>query len=85
MDSQPPAMRHHLRDYLAGKMTLDDLKERLIDATWDREAVDTSPDQQLAYDVELVLAEASSGYLTPDELRSDLQALLDRASVVATA
>ena len=85
MDSQPPAMHHHLRDYFAGKMTLVNLKERLIDTTWDREAGDTSPDQQLAYDVELVLAEASSGYLTPDELRSDLQALLDRASLGAPA
>lgn len=85
MDSQPPAMHHHLRDYLAGRLPLDELKERLVDATWDREAVDPSHDQQLAYDIEPVLAEASSGRLTPDELRSDLQALLDRASVTAPA
>lgn len=85
MDSKPPPMHHQLRDYLVGMIPLDDPKERLIDTTWDREAVEPSPNQQLAYDVELVLAEASSGYLTPDELRSDLQALLDRASVAAPA
>ena len=84
MDAQPSAM-HHLKDYLAGRMSLEDLKERLVDATWDRQNEDDSPDRQLAYDIELVLAEASSGYLTPEELRSDLEALLERASVDAPA
>jgi hypothetical protein len=65
MDLQPPAMHHHLRDYLADRMSLDDLKERLIDATWDQPNEKDSPDQLRAYDIELVLAEASSGYLTP--------------------
>lgn len=54
-------MHHRLKDYLAGRISLDDLKERLIDATWDRPNEDDSPDPQLAYDIELVLAEASSG------------------------
>jgi hypothetical protein len=74
-------MHLHLRDYLAGKISLDDLKEWLIDATWDLSNTADSPDRQLAFAIELVLAEASSGYLTPDELHADLQALLDRAAL----
>ena len=81
MDAQPLAMRHHLKHYLAGRISLDDLKERLIDATWNANVAAPSADLQLAYDIELVLAEASSGYLTPDELRADLQELLDRAAL----
>jgi hypothetical protein len=74
-------MRHHLSRYLAGRISLVDLKERLIDATWDSEGAKSSEEMQLAYDIELVLAEASSGYLTPEELRADLQNLLDRAEL----
>lgn len=59
--SKANLMHHRLKDYLAGRISLDDLKERLIDATWDRPNEDDSPDPQLAYDIELVLAEASSG------------------------
>jgi hypothetical protein len=81
MDSQPLAMRHHLSSYLAGRISLDDLKERLVNATWDNEGAKSSEEMQLAYDIERVLAEASSGYLTPEELRAGLQNLLDRAEL----
>jgi hypothetical protein len=77
------AIRRHLIDYLAGTISLDQLKERLIDATWDSEDAAHWEALQLAYDVELVLAEESSGHLTPEELRADLQELVDRAALPA--
>ncbi|MBA3449832.1 MAG: hypothetical protein H0T18_01320 [Chloroflexia bacterium] len=83
MESRPVAIRRHLIDYLAGTISLDELKERVIDATWDVQDAAPSDELQLAYDVQLVLVEESSGFLTRDELRTDLQELVDRAALHA--
>jgi hypothetical protein len=40
---------------------------------------------QLAYDIELVLAESTSGYLTPDELHADLLEIGKRANLSTEA
>lgn len=81
MSSRSVAIRHHLIDYLAGTISLDDLKERVIDATWDAGDAARSEECQLAFDIELVLAEESSGYLTREELNGDLRELLNRAAL----
>ena len=85
MGSQPLAMRHHLMNYLAGTLSLDDLKERVIDATWDAGDAARSAECELALDVELALAEESSGYLTREELNADLRELLDRNALQTPA
>ncbi len=85
MDPLAKAIRHHLTRYLAGDLSLNELQDWLVNATWSMEATASSDAVQLAYSVELVLAEFSSGFLTPDELRSDLLEIAESADSTAEA
>lgn len=78
MDPLETAIRRHLERYLAGNLTLNELQDWLVRATWDMEATASPDAMNLAHDIELVLAELSSGFLTPDELRADLQEIAQR-------
>jgi hypothetical protein len=79
MDPLEKAIRRHLERYLAGNLTLNEFQDWFVHATWDMEAT-ASPEAILfARDVELVFAESTSGYLTPDELRADLLEIAQRA------
>lgn len=81
MGSLVVAIRRHLSAYLAGTVSLDELKDWMVDATWNIEEA-ASPDvRQLAYDIELALAEESSGFLTREELHTDLLELVDHAGL----
>jgi hypothetical protein len=55
------AIHHHLTDFLAGTMSLDELKDRMVAITWSFDDATSPEARQLAYDIELVLAEDSSG------------------------
>ncbi len=79
MDPLEKAIRHHLDRYLAGTQTLDELQDWLVNATWNVEKTASPAAAQLAYDVELVLAERSSGFLTAAELRADLLEIAGRS------
>lgn len=67
-------LREHLADLLAGEMTLGAFDEWFTEATWDDANV--SPDAlRLARNVELLLAEYSSGVWSWPDLRAQLAAL----------
>lgn len=85
MDQLEKAMRRHLADYLAGNLTLNELQDWLVNATWNMETRAFPQAVQHAYSIELVLAEFSSGFLTPDQLRADLLEIAERANVAAEA
>jgi hypothetical protein len=78
MDPLEHALHDHLNDFLAGAISLDALKDWLVGATWNIEERASPAAVQLAYAVELALAEASGGYLTQDELRAQLRELVER-------
>lgn len=69
------ALRHDLDRCLAGDLTLSELQDRLVDTKWNMEATASREAVLLVRDVELALAESTSGYLTREELRADLSAI----------
>jgi hypothetical protein len=75
MEHLETTIRRHLVSYLAGNVSLDELTNWLVRATWNIENSENAAARELAYAVELALAEYSSGLLTPDELRAELRAL----------
>jgi hypothetical protein len=77
------ALCHHLERYLTGTLTLNEFQDWLVQATWDMEATASPEAVLLARDIELVLAEATSGYLTRDELRADLGEIAKRPKASA--
>ncbi|MDT4953580.1 MAG: hypothetical protein QOJ02_1718 [Acidobacteriota bacterium] len=65
-------IRNRLSRYLSSQISLRELQEWFVPATWD---VDQSPNQtarHLAYSIELRLAEYTSGHLSENELRHEL-------------
>jgi hypothetical protein len=76
MDQREKAPYDHVERFLAGSITLDELKDWLIGATWNIEDKAAPAAIQLAYAVELALAEESGGFLTTDELHADLRKLI---------
>ena len=75
MEPVEQAIREHLNGYLSGSLTLNEFQDWFIAATWNIESTAPTTAVELARDIGLVLAEATSGYLTRDELRSDLARL----------
>jgi hypothetical protein len=69
-----------IRDYVArllnGQMNLREFQEWFVPATWN---IDQNPSndsaRELAYSIELLLAEYTNGHLSEQELRSDLERL----------
>lgn len=66
------AIHERLADYLAGVRRLDDFKDWLVGATWNVEQSQEPAAIDLTYEIKLLLAEHSGGYLTEDELRTEL-------------
>jgi hypothetical protein len=81
MESRETALLRYLTNYLVGTISLTELKDFIVAATWQLPATESLEARELAYDVELALAEESSGYLTDDELREDLRTIRDRYTV----
>lgn len=85
MDPLETAIRHHLTQFLTGALSLNELQDWLVNATWNMEATASSEAVQFAYAVELALAEFSSGFLTPEQLEADLLELANSANTVVEA
>lgn len=83
MERLEPAIRHHLAAYLAGALSLDEFTAWLVAATWNIGTMGDAAASDLAYSIELALAEHSSGLLTLDELRAELQDLNQHANLGA--
>jgi hypothetical protein len=83
MDPLEEAIRNRLERYLTGLMSLDELKDWLIGATWNAEGTASPKALQLGYAVELVLAEESGGFLSHDELHHDLRRLTERVPLAS--
>lgn len=68
-------LRAQLQAYLAGALTLDQLKDWLVAMTWhiDRESDD--PATKVVYEVHFALADQSGGLTTEDEMREELSHL----------
>lgn len=75
MEHLETTIRRHLVSYLAGDVSLDEFTNWLVRATWNIENTGNASARELAYAVELTLAEYSSGLLTLEELRAELHAL----------
>ena len=74
-------IRSHLARYLNGKSSLRQFREWFDVETWGLAAEPDSPVRQLAGEIELRIAEFTSGHRTEDDLRATLQPLLQRETV----
>jgi hypothetical protein len=81
MQDLETTIRRHLVNYLAGNSSLDEFTDWLVGATWNIEHAESTEARNLAYSIDLALAEASSGLLTLDELRTELSALVNQVTI----
>ena len=81
METLETAIRRHLVSYLAGDATLDVFTDWLVGASWNIENKGDPDAAQLAYSIELALAEASSGLRSLDELRAELRDISQHVSL----
>ena len=84
MTERESAIRCQLGAYLSDAMSLDEFTAWLVGASWNIEQTGDIGASQLAYAIELALAEHSSGLLTLEELRRALQDLHHRADLNIT-
>ena len=75
MEPLETTIRRHLTRYLAGDTSLDAFIDWFVGVAWTIEESGGPEARELTYAIELALAEASSGLLTPQELRAELEAL----------
>lgn len=75
----------NLARYLADEVSLDDFKDWVVGATWDIEATDDPRAIDLTYEIKLLLAEQSGGFLSETALRWELQPLLQRTAASGAA
>ncbi len=78
-------MQNQLRRFRAGQISLDDLNEWLVDATWEIDPNDQTGARQLFGAVELAMAEHSNGHLDDSEFLQRLDGLLGVQTVVLGA
>jgi hypothetical protein len=74
----------HLAAYVAGTTSLDEFEDWLIGVTWNIEQANDPAATDLAYDIELFLAEQSTENFSEAELREMLRPLVETAAVPAT-
>lgn len=84
MEGLEAAIRHQLVSYLSDRMSLDEFTAWLVGATWNIESMSEPEASQLAYAIELALAEHTSGLLTLEELRAELRSLSQHVSLDLT-
>lgn len=75
MELLETTIRRHLARYLAGDASLDAFVDWFVGVAWSIEETGSPEARELTYAIQLALAEASSGLLTPHELRGELEAL----------
>jgi hypothetical protein len=67
--------RDRLQEYVDGVTTLDQLKDWLVAMMWEIDRRSDDSATMLLYEVQLVLADQSSGLTTEDETREELTRL----------
>lgn len=72
-------LQSHLADYLAGTSSLPEFRDWFDVETWDLDMQPDEPLGQLVGEIELRLAEFTSGHRTEDDLRYHLESLLPKA------
>ena len=72
MEPLEQSIRRNLVSYLASDVSLDEFTSWLVRASWNISSTSDTEASQLAYSIELALAEYSDGLLTLDELRAEL-------------
>ena len=75
------AIRTQLGRYLNGKSSLQQFRQWFDVETWGVAAGEASPVRQIAGEIELRLAEFTSGHLSESQLRAMLQNFLDREQI----
>ena len=70
-------IRGKLADYLAGDISLDELEDWFVPASWNVRQTGTAQAAVLVYEIELRLAEYSNDQWTEDDLRSFLRPLAE--------
>jgi hypothetical protein len=76
-----PEIRAQLARYLSGKSSLQQFRRWFDVETWGVAAERNSPVRQIAGEIELRLAEFTNGHMSESDLRSTLQAFLDREQI----
>ena len=69
-------IQFHLSRYLSNATTLEEFRNWFDDETWGLAAEPDSPTRRMAGEIELRVAEFTSGHLTEDELRKLLVPLV---------
>jgi hypothetical protein len=73
-------VRQKLIEYVASRISLQEFQRWFVPATWDVHLSGEQGAIDLAYRIELRLAEYTSGHLPENQLRSELGELLCRAT-----
>ena len=76
-------VREKLEDLLSDEFCLEDFEDWLVQRSWNMHLDSSSAAQDLVSAIELALSEHSSGHLSDEQLRADLQSLLDRVTAPA--
>lgn len=69
-------IRAQLEKYLGGTLSLPQFQEWFAVSTWDIDQSDNTQLKELAYKIELALAEYLSGHLPEAELKNELSPLI---------
>jgi len=72
-------LQAHLSRYLGNAITLDEIRDWFDEETWGLAGELDSPARKMAGEIELRLAEFTSGHRTEDDLRYHLESLLPKA------
>lgn len=74
-------IRKQIAGFLANQISLDDFEDWIAQRSWDAHQDSDAAAQELAYAIELRLAEHSSGHLSEVELRHELTQFVQQYSL----
>lgn len=81
MTTLEQTIRHHLVNFLAGKTSLDTLTEVVMGAVWDLGPDQNDAASDLAFAVQLALAELSDGLISMDRFCAQMRELVETISL----
>lgn len=85
MQTLESTIRQHLVQYLAGRLTLDAFTDWFVGISWEIGPNDGAEARELVYAIELALAETSGGYMTVEELDTELRAISQDVHLIFSA
>jgi hypothetical protein len=77
-------IRNGLSEWMDGKITLREFEDWFVPATWDIHQSGDEKAEDLADEIELRLSEYSGGYLSREDLRSEMKSLLAQSCPILT-